>query len=135
MVSWMICLPKEGADRTNPRIGYDQLTRIGWINLNEHGAGSVHRKANVALAMHSDYQGKGYGTEAIRHVIRYAFLNCGLRKLEIEAFAWNEPAIKAYKKAGFHIEGTKKESFFFSGRFWDEVFLSVSRFRACPLPS
>lgn len=119
----MIYLPKDSSTKDLSKIGQEDMTRIGWITLEENGAGSIHRKCNLAMAMHPDYQGKGYGPEAIKHVVDYAFLSCNMRKIEIEAFGWNEPALKAYQKCGFTIEGTKKESLWAQGKYWDECYL------------
>jgi putative acetyltransferase len=42
-----------------------------------------------------------------------------LRRLELEVFVDNEPAIQLYKKFGFTIEGTLVEFAFRDGRYVD----------------
>lgn len=128
MASWMICLPQDPPPVTglvDPQIDYDKLVRIGWIALNANG-NAANRKCNLGMVLHKDYQGKGYGTEAVKHAIRYAFVSANQRRIELDAFLWNEPAIKAYTKCGFTIEGVKKESVWFQGRFYDEGIMSAT---------
>jgi hypothetical protein len=40
-------------------------------------------------------------------------------------FAFNERAIRAYRKAGFTIEGRAREAIWRDGQFWDELAMSV----------
>ncbi len=40
-------------------------------------------------------------------------------------FAFNERAIRAYRKAGFNVEGRAREAIWRDGRFWDELSMSI----------
>ena len=59
--------------------------------------------------------GKGYATEAIRLVTDWAFTDLKLFKLFAYIYLENVGSLKAFKKAGFSLEGILK----------DEVFLSL----------
>jgi RimJ/RimL family protein N-acetyltransferase len=49
-------------------------------------------------------------TEAASEVIKFAFLELGLRRLNINAFVENIPSNNLIKKLGFVFEGTRKQS-------------------------
>ena len=40
-------------------------------------------------------------------------------------FAFNERAIRAYRKAGFVVEGRARQSIWRDGRYWDELQMSI----------
>ena len=72
-----------------------------------------------------DAWGKGYGTDATRLMLGHAFTRLGLHRVALSVFAFNERAIRAYRKAGFVIEGRAREAIWRDGRYWDELTMSV----------
>ena len=50
---------------------------------------------------HEAHQGKGYGTEAIRLLMDYAFGDLGFHRLAIGVVGFNTDALRFYKKNGF----------------------------------
>lgn len=52
-----------------------------------------------------EYWGKGYGTDAMRLAVRYAFVELNLRRVSLGLHAYNERALKSYQKVGFKLEG------------------------------
>lgn len=71
--------------------------------------------------------GRGYGTDATRLMLRYAFLELNLHRVSLWVYAFNERAIRAYKRAGFRIEGTLRENLYRDGRYWDEHIMGALR--------
>lgn len=67
--------------------------------------------------------GKGFATEAIGLLEKYAFQSLKLHKLTAGAYAENIGSIKAFLKQGFVEEGRRKEQVFFNGKYIDAVFL------------
>lgn len=53
--------------------------------------------------------GKGYGTEALRLALQYAFDELNLHRLTLTVIDYNERAIALYEKAGFRREGVFRE--------------------------
>ncbi|MFC4403808.1 GNAT family N-acetyltransferase [Gracilibacillus xinjiangensis] len=47
-----------------------------------------------------------------------------LRRLELTVVTGNEAGLSLYKKMGFEIEGTKRDSLFIDGEYLDEYYLS-----------
>ncbi|MCD2168501.1 GNAT family N-acetyltransferase [Microbacterium sp. JC 701] len=89
------------------------------------GATLPARVATFAIVIGPDAVGRGYGTDATRTMLRYAFDELGVRKVELRVWAFNDRAIRAYEKAGFVREGVRRQVAFHGGRFHDEVLMGV----------
>ena len=72
-----------------------------------------------------DCWGMGYGTEATQLMLSHAFDHLGLHRVGLTVFTFNERAIRAYRKAGFMVEGRAREAIHRDGRFWDEIAMSI----------
>lgn len=101
----------------------DGSALIGHVAL--YGATPVTRSATVGIVMSPEATGKGLGTDALRTLVRYGFDEFGLNRIELQVWAFNTRAVRAYEKAGFTEEGRKREAIFHSGVFHDEVLMSV----------
>ena len=105
---------KEG-DR---HIGNIKLGPINWI----------HRFAKIGILIGGkDCWGKGYATEAIRLVVDYAFGVLNLHKLTAGCYNLNQGSIKAFQKAGFVIEGVRKQHCHCGSGYIDTVLLGILR--------
>jgi [ribosomal protein S5]-alanine N-acetyltransferase len=93
--------------------------KIGSINW-------VHRNADVGLLIGDrNAWGKGYGTDAIRLVTKYAFESLNLHKLIAGIYRGNEGSYKAFIKAGWSDIGIMKEHRFFEGKYVDEYLVEI----------
>lgn len=54
-------------------------------------------------------RGHGYGSEAIRLALRFAFNELNLRRMQLTVFDYNANAIATYEKLGFRREGSFRE--------------------------
>lgn len=86
---------------------------------------SHHRNSEVGIDVLPEYQGEGYGSEAIRWVLDYAFRRAGLHRVNIRAFGWNEGAWKLYERLGFKREGVMREELWHEGRWWDGILMGM----------
>lgn len=89
------------------------------------GASLPARIANYSIFLGAPFVGHGYGTDATKVMVRYAFEELGLHKLELEVWAFNTRAIRSYQKAGFSQEGLRKAATFHHGRFIDAIDMSI----------
>lgn len=81
-------------------IGTVGLYDIAWAN----------RTAWVGVGIGDrDNWGKGYGSEAMELVIRYAFDELNLHRLQLTVIAYNPRAQEMYEKLGFVREGVYRE--------------------------
>ncbi len=99
-------------------IGTCGLHEIEWKN----------RKATAGIAIgEKDFWSKGYGTEAARLIIEYAFNQLNLHRLGTSVYDFNERSIGMQKKVGFQVEGRRRQAIFKNGRYVDEIVLGILR--------
>ncbi len=72
-----------------------------------------------------DFWGRGHGREAIRVLLRYAFFELGLHRVELEAVAFNARAMRCYDAVGFKQVGVRREAFFRDGTFQDVILMDL----------
>jgi RimJ/RimL family protein N-acetyltransferase len=72
-------------------------------------------------------RGRGYGTDATRVLLRYAFMEMNLNRVGLEVFSNNERAIASYKKVGFIHEGTVRDYIFRDGQYLDMHLMGMLR--------
>jgi RimJ/RimL family protein N-acetyltransferase len=97
-------------------IGNVGLHRIDWKN----------RTAVFGIALgEKAYWGQGFGTDATRTMLRFAFEELNLHRVELEVFDFNSRAMRSYEKAGFRHEGTRRQALFRHGRYHDVHLMSI----------
>lgn len=66
------------------------------------------RHAGVDLAVATAWQNQGYGTEALRLVVRHLLEERGHHRLTIDPAVANERAVRAYERVGFRRVGVMR---------------------------
>lgn len=84
-----------------------------------------HRSTNFAIFLLEEYRGKGYGAEATKWAMDWAFNYAGVHRIELWSFSFNETAIKLWEKLGFKLEGRKRENVWFQRKWFDTVIYSI----------
>ena len=85
-----------------------------------------NRRGEVGMMIgEPDARGKGYGTEAMKLLLDFAFTALGLNSVMLQYFEFNHAARRCYEKAGFRESGRWRESLRSGGRFWDQVFMDI----------
>lgn len=86
----------------------------------------IHRSVQLSIRIGSEAdRSQGYGSEAVRLAIGYAFGDRNLQRLWLIVFGDNARAIRAYEKAGLMIEGTLQRAYYIGGRWKDGVIMAV----------
>lgn len=99
-------------------IGFTALWEISW----------PHGESFVSIGIgEPGYRGKGYGTEAMRLTLEYAFEELNLWRVSLIVFEYNPRAIRSYEKNGFVKEGVIREVMRRDGRRWDWYIMGVLR--------
>jgi diamine N-acetyltransferase len=118
---------KEGAEREPKAVEftvYDRSdsTAIGTAGLFriQHSSGT----AEFGIAI-GERRGQGFGTEATRLVLDFAFHVMHLRNVMLEALAWNVGGLKAYERAGFRRIGIRRGARMSMGRRTDVVLMDA----------
>ncbi|HEY0373518.1 MAG TPA: GNAT family protein [Amnibacterium sp.] len=85
------------------------------------------RHAEVGIALLPEARGQGIGTLAISELVEFAFVRRNLRRLHLQAIASNVGALRVYEKAGFVIEGRRREHAWVRGAYEDIVLMGLLR--------
>jgi RimJ/RimL family protein N-acetyltransferase len=86
------------------------------------------RDAFVGIGIgHREDWGKGYGTDAMKIILRFAFTEINLRRVTLTVFEYNPRAIRSYEKAGFRHEGHYRGVLLRDGKRWDILFMGILR--------
>jgi RimJ/RimL family protein N-acetyltransferase len=73
------------------------------------------------------YWNQGYGTEAMRLLLKHGFETLNLNRLALDVYENNLRAVRSYEKAGFVHEGRKRQAVYMDGRYMDLLIMSVLR--------
>ncbi len=88
----------------------------------------VGRDSFVGLGIgEPEYWSKGYGTDIMNVLLRYAFTEINLKRVTLTVFEYNPRAIRSYEKAGFRHEGCLRALLNREGRRWNEVYMGILR--------
>ena len=78
-----------------------------------------YSSAFVGYAMDEIYIGKGIVTEAVKMVVRFAFDQIGLHRVEAYVSTQNNASIRVLEKSGFHREGLLRKLLYINGQWVD----------------
>jgi len=100
-----------------------------WVHIGNLGLHRVDWRNRCALfgivLGEKSYWGRGYGTEATRTMLRYAFDELNLHRVELETYAFNPRARRCYHKAGFRDEGVRREAHYRDGVYHDVYTMAI----------
>jgi putative acetyltransferase len=101
---------------------------VGQLTLHARGASPRRRHvAGLGMAVRDDWHGRGVGTALMVACLNLADNWLNLRRIELEVFVDNEPALRLYKKFGFTIEGRFVDFAYRDGEYVDVY--SMARLR------
>lgn len=97
---------------------------IGEITLSEVVRENL-QSGWVGYSMDQAHNGKGYTTEAVKLVVKYAFEELGLHRIEAGVMPHNLGSMRVLLKAGFHKEGIARENVKVNGQWQDHQTLAI----------
>lgn len=103
------------AEDNNLKIGVFKFNNIDWYN----------RRADVGWDIFKKYRGKGYGINLVSSGVKFANQLLQLHRLTAEILITNLPSIKCAEKAGFILEGTKKQEIFRDKKYIDNLIYGI----------
>ena len=86
---------------------------------------SKNNFAEIEYCIGSDFQCKGYATEATKAVIQYGFDKINLHKVQICTKTINKPSKRVIEKCGFTYEGTLRDYFYMDGEYVGRLYFSM----------
>jgi RimJ/RimL family protein N-acetyltransferase len=72
-----------------------------------------------------DARGKGYGKEAGRLLLSYAFEHLGFHRVSIGVVGFNKNALRFWKSLGFKREGVERDEYFCDNKYSDFIMMSI----------
>lgn len=114
------------ADNTNFRfvietdddgaVGIETLTQIDWKN----------RMATHGIKLYSEnVRGKGIGTDSVMAIMRYAFDELGLNRLNSSWLPENVASKSTYTKCGWKEEGIRRKCIYKKGSYRDLIITGI----------
>lgn len=121
-------LKKDPSERP---LAIDAREGKNWIHIGSCDFFSIDTRSNNAelgiVIGNKAYWGKGYGTDAIRTMLRHSFETLNLHRVFLHVFESNTRAMKVYRRVGFTVEGQLREDRFSQGRYEDTIIMGILR--------
>ena len=100
-----------------------------WVFVGNLGFFDVNwenRSAEIGIHIgEKEYWDKGFGTKAMRMILKYGFESLNLHRLYLRVFETNQRAIRSYQKVGFKTEGKMRQAHFMNGTYIDVLLMSI----------
>lgn len=103
-------------DGNNQAIGLVSLTNIN--HLNQTAVFHI-------MIGSSEHRGKGVGYIATNEMLKHAFYDLNLNRVELTLLESNKAALNLYSKVGFEQEGIKRQAVYKRGEFINMISMSI----------
>lgn len=115
-------------DSAHPLVAVVEGEVVGQLTLHVMSRHARRRHAGgLGMAVRDDWHGRGVGTALMAACVNLADNWLNLRRLELDVYVDNEPALRLYKKFGFEIEGRLVDYAFRDGEYVDAYFMARLR--------
>lgn len=111
------CVRCSIVDEEDLILGLVSLTNIDYTNLS----------CVFHIMIGENNQNKGAGTFAVREMLKHAFFNMNMHRVELTVLETNDRAVHLYEKCGFTKEGTKRRSTYKNGEYVNMYLYSILR--------
>lgn len=106
--------------------GVEKWVPIG--NLGFHTVDWRVRSAELGIVIaDNSYWDQGYGSEAVRLMLRHGFETLNLQRIFLRVFESNPRAIRSFEKVGFVHEGRMRRAQYANGKYLDILLMSILR--------
>jgi RimJ/RimL family protein N-acetyltransferase len=99
---------------------------VGFLSAERGDFNRNRHSAYLVIGILKKGQSKGLGSRLFESLINWARQQ-QITRLELTVMCHNEAAIALYKKYGFEIEGTKRNSLIVDGKYVDEYYMGRLR--------
>lgn len=102
----------------NEVIGVTGLWDIDWKNRTAY--------TGIMLSNNNKFRLKGYGTDTVMALMKYAFEELDLRRLDSDIIEYNTPSLGLYiKKCGWKKEGIRRKHAFRNNAIYDRLLIGI----------
>ncbi|RBM20664.1 GNAT family N-acetyltransferase [Streptomyces sp. PT12] len=102
----------------------DEERLIGVLALRDVSPESGSGEVDLYIG-EKDAWGRGFGSDALRTLCRFAFDQMRLHSVALWVAAPNAGAIRCYEKVGFRVDGRQREAFRRDGEWHDMLLMTV----------
>ncbi|UVE50257.1 GNAT family N-acetyltransferase [Haloferax larsenii] len=104
---------------------------VGVVSLTEsqYGPDETSRARSIELAywLAPEHHGRGYGSDAARQMVQYAFEDRNLRRVYAQIGSFNEASAALLESLGFEHEGTLRQAAWYRGEYHDVLCYGLLR--------
>lgn len=88
---------------------------------------STNGTFSIGIVIDKEYRGKGYGTRAMKILLKYAFLERRLNKFNDYVLEGNEGSAKMMRKLGCVQEGVSRQVVYINGQYLDFIMFGLTK--------
>jgi ribosomal-protein-alanine N-acetyltransferase len=119
VTAFLVCLDDDGDPEP---VDSDAVRRVGMVNVKTWG-----RNPTLGIWLVPEVHGEGYGEEAARLLVDYAFRVYDAPTLKAKAFDYNDASKGLLEALGFQQEGRLRKDAFLDGEFRDAFMYGILR--------
>lgn len=83
------------------------------------------RQAEIGFSLAQQYQGQGYGTEAVSRLLRYLFQDLWVHRVRAYCLVDNQASARLLERVGMRREGLLRESYWHRDHWVDEFAYAI----------
>ncbi|NHJ05508.1 MAG: N-acetyltransferase [Candidatus Heimdallarchaeota archaeon] len=92
------------------------------------GINRISNSTELGISINAERNwGKGYGTDAMRVLLKIGFDYLNMHRIQLRVIEFNERAIKTYKNVGLTEVGRFRKSQFWEGKYYDHIMMDILR--------
>lgn len=85
-----------------------------------------NREASLAISIAGEEnRGKGFGRDAMKLLLKHAFIDLNLESVYLSAYEYNRRALGLYESLGFKPAGRRRHSRIIGNKIYDEIILDM----------
>lgn len=104
-------------------VAEDKDKLVGYLMVIGGSARKNRHSVYLVCGIIKDYRGQGVGTRLFTKLNEWVIIN-KISRIELTVASSNQAGLALYKKMGFEIEGTKRNSLLIDGEYVDEFYMS-----------
>jgi diamine N-acetyltransferase len=109
----------------------DVLVDEDWSHIGGCGLFGFNHQARCAelgiMIGARNFWDQGFGSEVIELLLQYGFQTLNLHRIFLHVHAFNERAIRVYRRLQFIEEGRLRDHHYFNGQYCDTLIMSILR--------
>lgn len=84
-----------------------------------------YKSGEIFYALHPDFWGNGYATEAVETILNYAFIDLNLHRITAGVATENSKSIQLLERVGMQREGKLRKILPIRGEWWDNYHYAI----------